>query len=309
MLAAIAMGLPDPWWAAITAWRVADAHPEATLTRGLQRVIGTVGGAAFGFLATGLVVGEPVLQALALFGTAYGCTWYRFASGRWSYGWTLAGITSILVMVQGLSDPNGLFAFAQARVEEILCGVVVASATVVLLGGEGAGHISAAPAAAPSTEGLARIALLGSFAMLGVVLLWDALDLPAVVQMAVGVLVVIDRDMIMLRRRGGQRLLGCLAGGLYGLTLIGLGLDGLLLWAVAVGGGVFLFSRPAIGGGAYAYFGIQGGMAVLTTLIVGDGPPATFVPVIERFTGNAIGVALIVVLSFVLAPPPPPRRR
>ena len=310
VLAAMAAGLSDPWWAAITAWRVADTKAAVALVRGVHRVIGTLAGAAFGFLAFGLVTDMPVAQALLIFAAAAICTRQRFASTRWGYAWVMAGITTVLVMVQGLQDPAGLFDFAEARVEEILCGVVVASAVVILLGGEGAGNLTGTAPAVPKTEGLDRVALLGGCAALGVVILWDIFDLPAVVQMAVGAVVVIDRDIIALRKKGGQRLFGCLLGGLYGVLMAGIGLDSFVLWATALGVGVFLFSRTAMGGGPDAYIGFQGGFAVLTTLIVGDGPPSTLVPIIERFAGNGVAVALLVVLSFALAhreDPPPPR--
>ncbi|MBX9700105.1 MAG: FUSC family protein [Acetobacteraceae bacterium] len=301
VLTAISLGLPDPWWAAISAWRVADARPEATLTRGLQRIIGTVLGGVLGYLLIGLAVGMPVAQALLIAGAAATCTWYRYASPRWSYAWTLGGVTLVLVMVEGIAAPQGLFDIARARIEEILCGVVVASAVVVLLSGRQALDMATTAPAPPDTTGLGRVALLAALAVLLVVLLWDIFDLPFVTQMAIGVVIVIDRDAIALRRRGAQRLLGCAVGGLYGIVMVGIGLDSLLLWAVALGAGVFLFSRLALGTGPYAYFGVQGGFAVLTTLIVGDGPPATLVPVLERFAGNAIGVAIIVTLALILA--------
>lgn len=302
VLAAIAQGLPEPWWAAITAWRVVDLRPEASLARGVQRCVGTLAGAAFGFIASGLVVASPVLQAMLLFATAGIATWQRFASATWSYGWTLGGMTAVMVLVQGLYEPSGLYAFAQARVQEILCGVVVASAVVLLLSERTAGHLPAAPPARPDQSGLKEVALLTATAVLAVVLLWDVFDLPALVQIVICVLVVVDRDVIVLRRRGGQRLLGCLVGGGYGVAMIGIGVDSALPWSMAVAGGVFLCSRLALGGGANAYAGVQGGMAVLTALIVGDGPPTTLEPVLDRLAGIFIGVALILVLSAIFTP-------
>jgi uncharacterized membrane protein YccC len=123
-----------------------------------------------------------------------------------------------------------------------------------------------------------------------------------VVQIAVSVTVVVDRDAIRLRARGWQRILGCILGGAYGLALIGYGLDGILPWSVALAGGVFLFSAIAMGGGPNAYLGVQGGMAVITALIVGAGPPDHLEPVLDRLVGILIGVVLVVVLSYVMAP-------
>jgi uncharacterized membrane protein YccC len=301
VLAAIALGLADPWWAAISAWRVADSNAATALVRGFQRVVGTLAGVVFGIFVAGLFVAQPVAMGLLIFACGAVCTWYRFASSRWGYAWVMAGVTTMLVLAQAVTDAHGLFPFAIARVEEILCGVVVASAVVILLGGQGAGNLTGTAPAVPQTEGLGRVALLGGSVVLGVVVIWTIFDLPTLPQMVVGAVVVIDRDIIALRKKGGQRLFGCLLGGLYGLVLAGIGLDSLVLWMTAVGAGIFLFSRSAMGGGPNAYVGFQGGLAVLTTLIAGDGPPSTVVPILERFLGNAVVIALLVVLSFVWA--------
>src|ERR1700712_3727869 len=53
--AAHALGLHDAWWAAITAFMVMQANFGASLYRGLLRVVGTVVGAALGF-----VLGPPM---------------------------------------------------------------------------------------------------------------------------------------------------------------------------------------------------------------------------------------------------------
>ena len=78
---------------------------------------------------------------------------------------------------------------------------------------------------------------------------------------------------------------------------------------MAIGGGVFLFSMVSLGTGPYAYLGIQGGMALLTALIVGTGPPDRLEPVLDRLAGILIGVTLVVALSYLLAPRRKPLNR
>jgi uncharacterized membrane protein YccC len=248
-----------------------------------------------------------VLQLVVLFGATVLGTWKRFTSVRWNYAWTLGVITAMLVMVQGLGTPQGLYDFALFRVLEILCGVAVATVVEVLLVRPGGATPAPAQAAPVGPEAM-RVALLTGIALVIAVLLWHRFDTPAIVPTAISIAVVVDRDVIRLRARGVQRILGCFAGGAYALALIGIGLDGLLAWAVAIGGGVFLFSIVSLGTGPYAYFGIQGGMALLTALIVGTGPPDRLEPVLDRLTGILIGVTLVVALSYVLAPREKSRR-
>jgi uncharacterized membrane protein YccC len=168
----------------------------------------------------------------------------------------------------------------------------------MLLGGEGAAAAPPAPAAPVER----RVALLAGLVLVLVPVLWGLFDLPAVTQIAISVLVVIDRDAIALRRRGRQRLLGCAAGGAMGLALLALGLDGLLVWLVALGGGIFLFSSLTLGGGPNAYVGIQGGLTLIMALVTGPGPPDALLPVLDRLAGVTLGVALVVALSLLLAP-------
>lgn len=298
VLAACWLGLPDPWWAAISAWRIASPDRRATLTTGLHRILGTVAGAVLGYGAAGLAVDNTALQLLALFAVGAVGTWERFASPAWSYAWILGAVTAAMVLVQSLDGAAGLYAFAVARTLEILCGVVVGTLTEMLLGGEGAAAAPPAPAAPVER----RVALLAGLVLVLVPVLWGLFDLPAVTQIAISVLVVIDRDAIALRRRGRQRLLGCAAGGAMGLSLLALGLDGLLVWLVALGGGIFLFSSLTLGGGPNAYVGIQGGLTLIMALVTGPGPPDALLPVLDRLAGVTLGVALVVALSLLLAP-------
>jgi len=303
VLAALWLGLPDPWWAAISAWRIVDPQPAAALARSLDRIAGTVLGAALAFIAAGLAGDAQAVQLILIFAVVAFGTWKRFTTAR-NYAWILGTVTAAMVLVQSLSGPDGLYAFAVARVLEILCGVVVATMVeLVVVPIPPAPQRPAAAAAAPGPETL-RVALLAGTATVLVVLLWSAFDLPSVVQLVISVIMVVDRDVIQLRARGFQRTLGCLAGAGLGLALIAFGLAAFPVWAAALGGSVFLFSALGLGGGPWAYVGLQGGMAVITALVVGPGPPDPLTPVLERLAGILLGVLLLVIVSHVLAPRP-----
>ncbi len=304
-LAAIWLGLEDPWWAALTAWRVVDPQPIIALDRSLQRIAGTLAGAFGGFVLAGLVTDMMLAQAMLVFAAAAIGTYRRFTATRWSYGWVLGTITVTMVLAESLDDPAGLRSFVVYRTLEILCGIVVAAVVEAIVIALPIGRPPVATPAPPSLPGgpeTVRIALLVGSAALAIVLLWSVFDIPALVPTLVSAIVVVDKDVIRLRARGWQRLAGCAAGGGYGLALVGIGLDGFLPWAAALSGGVFVFSAIAMGTGPNAYYGVQGGMAVITALVVGTGPPDLLQPIAERLAGIVIGVAVVLVLSFVLAP-------
>jgi uncharacterized membrane protein YccC len=306
VLAAIRLGLEDPWWAAISAWMVSNPDRRALLDKALQRSAGTFAGVGAGYVAAGAVAGLPVMQAILLFAVGALGTWKRFAAPRWNYAWFYAGVTATLVLVQSLDASGDLYAFAHWRAYEILCGVAAATLVDAMLGGglQGAIPPSAPPAAAAGSE-IVRLALVGGSLLVLVPLLWSLFDFPAVTQIAVSALVVLDRDASGMGLRGGQRLLGCLAGGAYGLAVLALGLDTFPVWLVALGGGVLLFSILHHGGGPNTYVGTQGGVAVIMALVTGSGPPDGLLPVLDRLAGITLGVGLVVLLFRVLAPRPP----
>ena len=303
VLVAIRLGLEDPWWAAISAWVVSSPDHRQVLAKGVQRVAGTILGAAVGYVAAGLAAGLPAMQAILLFATGTFGTRERFGAPHFAYAWFYGAITAMLVLVQSLGQPGDLDAFARARCLEILCGVVVATLCEVVLGTPPVEAAAAGAASAPPAN-LARLSLIGGLVLVLVPLLWALLDLPSVVQMAVSALVVLDRDVGSAEMRGGQRLAGCAAGGVLGAGLLALGLDALPLWLAAFGGGLLVFGRLHHGGGPRAYIGTQGGVALIMVMVSGRGSPDTLLPALERLTGVMLGTGLIVGLSLLLVPRP-----
>jgi uncharacterized membrane protein YccC len=135
--------------------------------------------------------------------------------------------------------------------------------------------------------------------MIVILILWLWLNLPSLPQIIITCLVVLDRDGASTHFRGLQRILGCLAGGTFGLLTVSLGPDSFLIWSVMLIGGVFLFSLIHHGGSRWAYVGTQGGVAFILALVTGPGPPDSIVPAVSRIAGMLCGVGILLCVCFV----------
>jgi uncharacterized membrane protein YccC len=295
-------GLEDPWWAAISAWVVANADRHQILTKGVMRAFGTIAGCALGFLLASMFGEYPPLMLIAMFAIGAIGTRRRFGGSRFSYAWVLFAVTALMMLFADLDTPDALYTFAVNRAGEILAGVFCAMVAGILASPRPGTPPAAAPDTASHDFDLDRLALIGGFLPVVVALVWREFELPAANQIAISSFVVIDRDLVQSHVRGGQRFAGCLAGGVCGLLVAGLGVDNLLLWAVALGGGLFLFSRIHQGGGPDAYFGTQAGVAFILALVTGWGPPTDIVPVLYRLIGITLGVSIAIGLAHLLAP-------
>ncbi|MDB5416026.1 MAG: hypothetical protein JWR10_4361 [Rubritepida sp.] len=302
LLVALRLGLDDPWWAALSAWVVANQDRHSLWSKAAQRALGTALGLGLGLVLAAATAGIPTLLLLALFAVGAAGARGRFASAH-GYAWLYAGVTATMVLMQAASTPVGLLAFAQWRMIEITVGVLAATLIGTMFAVEPAAH----PAGTPHPpSALGRLTLAGGMLPVLVLLVWQALDLPAVVQMAATSMVLLDRDVGSVQVRARQRLFGCLLGGVCGLAVVlGLDLATLPLWLATIGGGLFLFSILHQGGGPSAYVGTQAGVAWVMTMVSGRGPPALLLPVLDRLMGITLGVCLILVVAALVAPARP----
>jgi len=313
VLAAVAVsgfaGFEDPWWAAISAWAVANADRTQVFAKAMMRAFGTVAGCALGFLLASSFGEQPLLMLIAMFGIGAIGTRRRFGGTRYGYAWVLFAVTAVMMLFADLTAPDALYLFAINRAYEILTGVFCAMvAGAVLAPAPGTPPPSATDVATHDFD-LTRLSLIGGLLPVVVALVWRQLELPAANQIAISSLVVLDRDLAASHIRGGQRLAGCLVGGLAGLLIAGVGVDNIWLWAIALGGGLFVFSRAHLGGGPDAYFGTQAGVAFILALVTGLGPPTSVIPAFDRLVGITFGVAIAIGLAHLLAPPRPLRLR
>ncbi|MFG1346781.1 hypothetical protein V5F59_17975 [Xanthobacter autotrophicus DSM 431] len=97
--------------------------------------------------------------------------------------------------------------------------------------------------------------------------IWSWFLIPSMPQAVGSTLAVLDRDFASVKVRARQRFLGCALGA-------GLGLDALPVYATVLFAGIF-FSRLHNGGGPQSYIGTQGGIAFITAMVTGAGPPSS----------------------------------
>ncbi|GGC84458.1 FUSC family protein [Chelatococcus reniformis] len=304
VLLALTAELPDPWWAAISAWMVANPDRRAILPKSVLRIVGTLAGCALGYGLSMLLGGQPFLILVAIFICGSLGMRGRFTS-PYAYAWVLFAITSMMMLLASLNQRDGLLEFAVARALEIVCGVIGALIAGLVLGVSGEGP---APAAAPPASGgdhdfdLDRVAAIGGLIGVVIAIVWDAMAMQSATQIAITSYVIIDRDLGTSRVRAQQRIGGCLLGAALGLLVVGFGPVSVLFWVWALGAGIFFFSSLHLGGGAHAYVGTQAGIAYIIALITGPGYPTDILSVVERLAGILIGVALAIALAYALAP-------
>jgi len=299
-LIAIAANLDQPYWAAITAYMVANVDPSALATKAVLRVAGTVVGCVLGYILALSVEGFPVLQALLLFVTAAVGTYWRFRS-RYSYAWILGAVSILMLIVTSITEPIELHDFAWYRFYEILTGVVVAA--MLSFAFTPPAHLRLAPAAVTVSHEVARHqALSAGVSIVLIAWLWSVFDLPSMLQVMITSLVVVSADIAGTRLRGLQRIMGCILGGCLGLLVIIIDASNFWWWAFALTAGIFLAGRLHLSPHPHAYVGTQAGLAFLITLINGSGPPDSIEAPVNRITGIVIGVAIMTVVSWVMAP-------
>ncbi len=300
MLIALRFGFHNPWWAAISAWMVSNQDLRALWGKGLQRIAGTVAGLAIGLACALLAAGMPLVQLLLLFGIGAVGARQHFASPH-GYAWFYGALTAVMMIIQAVTAPSGLVSFAAWRFAEIVTGVIAASLVNALFVPALVFAPPAPPAETPSTGELRRLAITGGLVPVFMVLAWQAFDLPAVLQLCITATVLVDRSLVSISTKGPQRILGCLLGALYALGMLALGMPTLPVWLGALGIGMLLFSTLHHGGGRSAYVGTQAGIALITGLVSGLGPPEALLPVLNRLAGITLGVMVMLLAARIAA--------
>lgn len=299
VLIAIAAGFDDPWWAAISAWMVANPDRSAMWSKGAMRITGTIAGCFFGYWTVALAGEVTPVLLVAMAGVGALSNERRFSS-RFGYAWILFGITYLMVIFAQLGNSNDIFHFTLARAAEIITGVLTAMVAGFVVAPRVTAASGGAPRPAPEfTSG--PMALIGGIMPLVVAFGWALFDIPSIQQVMVSSLAVLDRDVGTVHMRIAQRLGGCVLGAAIGLSMILIGVDDFPMWLAVFGGGLFVLSGLHQGGGRYAYVGTQGGIALIMTMVTGRGPPAVILPIIDRLGGMVFGVLLIVVVSHVVS--------
>jgi uncharacterized membrane protein YccC len=125
---AAALGIPNPFWAAMPVWAIAQPTRGMLLERGALRFLGTLVGAATGFALLDLAGRQPYLALVFLsFWITAMATAIPLLRGGLGYGALLSGMTAAIVVLPSLQQLDHSFSLAVSRVECTLIGVLVAS--------------------------------------------------------------------------------------------------------------------------------------------------------------------------------------
>ncbi|PJX27632.1 hypothetical protein CAP48_00065 [Advenella sp. S44] len=118
--------IPNPFWAAMPVFVVAQATRGLAFERGLYRFVGTALGALAGFGMIHFIQDAPyaALLMLALWVAVFGALTHLLY-GVQSYAMLMAGITAVVVVIPCLFAPENYMQLALARVECTFIGVIM----------------------------------------------------------------------------------------------------------------------------------------------------------------------------------------
>ncbi|HTI80296.1 MAG TPA: FUSC family protein [Acetobacteraceae bacterium] len=304
IVVAIAFHLDDPYWAGITAFGMLQHDAAATLSRSFDRVVGTVAGAALGYVLSATVADHVIFSALA--GSVVGFTLYAQARVDHSYAVLLLGVTALLVMFGSLFTPGVALTIAVYRALEIVVGAVAASVVDILLGPDPASQPKGPPKpgvfSKPVDVDLLVIAITAGLAIASVPGIWNGLELPGLDQTPITAFVI----MIAIQRdphwTAATRATGCIAGGIYGLLCLGVIDDSFVLWISLLFLGLYLSGHVLHRGGAASYVGHQAGVAVILAMVEGMAPSPDILPAIDRLVGIFGGIILVALFQVLFSP-------
>jgi hypothetical protein len=304
IMVAMALDLGNPYWAGITAFGMLRQDVAATLSRSFDRVLGTIAGAALGYVVAAFVADHLIFSAICVVIVSF--TLYALTRVNHSYAVLLTGVTSLLVMFGSLSAPDAAYSIAVYRGLEIIVGVAAASLVDMLLAPD-----RGKPNKDPPKPGVFSkpvdldqliISITAGLAIASVPSVWNAFELPGLDQTPITafvIMIAIQRDP---RWVAATRAFGCLAGGAYGLLCLGVIDDSLLLWMGLMFLGLYLSGHVLHRGGEASYLGHQAGVAVILAMAEGMAPSVDILPAIDRLVGIFGDIVLVAVFQNLLSP-------
>ncbi|WCM28668.1 FUSC family protein [Sphingomonas sp. QA11] len=124
---ALRIGLPKPYWAILTVYIVSQGSAGASLSRGVYRLAGTIGGAIATVAIVPTFVNSPMACSVVLAGWIGLCLFFSLLDRTpRAYAFVLAGYTTSLIGFPSVADPGAVFDTASLRVQEISLGILCA---------------------------------------------------------------------------------------------------------------------------------------------------------------------------------------
>jgi uncharacterized membrane protein YccC len=318
VLIALALDLDSPWWAGISGYMSMQASGPGSIRKGLLRIVGTIAGAAAGFIITPVLAYDHVAGLFGIFAIALLGSLGSLVSTH-GYAWLFLGITTNLVALASMTHPLNALDTAVYRIIEVVVGTSVAMVVATVL----AEDDDAAPA--PSPAGWSDLlgsgwpavmhAVRAAIAITLLPIIWSTLNLPSLGQTAITAAAVMavptftgrfQEDMGVVLHRGLLRLLGCFVGGVAALALLAIPLTNFLLWLAVLGGGIWVCAHVQASTRGISYLGIQAALVFLITLVQGQQAPMSLEPGADRMAGITGGLTILLLVTAVIWPDPVP---
>ena len=310
---ALVLQVESPWWAAISGFMSLMSTGAGSLRRGMLRMTGTIAGALLGFvMARWLPYDQVALYLFLAAVTMLGVIAMQVSPH--GLAWLFLTITSSMVLLMSLNDPQQAFTVACYRTLEVAVGVASAIIVANLLQDWHADPPPTMPGWRHLLEAQWPVVLHGvrsAIAVVAVMMIWIMIDLPQVTEMAITVAVVMAAPIAAgggLSTRHGvavrsiHRVLGCLIGGMIALGCLALNVTAFPWWLAMIGAAVWVGMHVQVGPHGVGYVGTQAAFVFIVTLIQGAAPPSSILPGIDRFAGITGGLAILLVVSLLLWP-------
>src|SRR5262245_12680559 len=310
---ALLLEVQSPWWAAISGFMSLMSTGGGSVRRGLLRMAGTVAGALLGFImARWLPYDHFALYLFLAAITMLGVIAMQVSPH--GLAWLFLTITSTLVLLSSLDNPQKALEIAFYRTFEVGIGVTSAIIVANVLQDWHADRPPTAPgwrhllgAQWPAVLHGVRSAI----AVVVVLVVWLMIDLPQVTEMAITVAVVMSAPVIAdagittrhaVAQRALHRFIGCLIGGLVALGCLALNVTSFPWWLAMIGASVWLGMHIQVGKHGVGYVGTQAAFAFVITLIQGAAPPNSIMPGLDRFIGISGGLGILLIVSLLIWP-------
>jgi len=284
-----------------------------SLRRGILRLTGTVAGALLGFVMARwlpydhlalylFMAGVTMLGVIAMQVSPHGLAWLFLC------------ITSILVLLESLTNPLQAASIAYYRTFEVGIGVLSAIIVANLLQDWHREPTPTAPGWRHLLGAQWPVVLHGvrsAIAVCAVLAIWMALELSEVVEMAITITVVMAAPVVTdggfatrhaVAVRSLQRFMGCLLGGVVAILCLALDVTSFPWWLAMIGAAVWVGMHIQLGPHGVGYVGIQAAFVFIVTLIQGASPPDSIMPGVDRLAGITGGLAILLVISLLLWP-------
>lgn len=122
---ALLLRLEEPTWALFTVFVLMIAqYVGAIAEKSLFRIIGTVAGGLLGYFLTASLEQNPLIFVL-LVSLAVGACTAMFGQSRYPYAFLLCGLTMVVVVGNGLGNPDFSWQYVLWRTEEVILGILV----------------------------------------------------------------------------------------------------------------------------------------------------------------------------------------